>query len=416
MLTSLTLRSIATYPAEGVTVDGLQPVSFIFGANGSGKTTLSNYVAAPNAEGYAECAMQWQGGEPLPVHVYNKRFREQNYLEDIPGVFTMGEASVARMAEIKAKDEELKALKVTATQQRAQKVTYEVQIEAEQTRFIEQLYDLYARPSKATFSPALKGAASKAGFRDKLLQEAKSNTADVSTLEDLRERAALAFGAEPVALEFLPRPDAARLLEVEAAPLWATPIVGKTDVPIAALIGRLKNSDWVNTGRGYLTEGDTCPFCQQQTVTEAFRQQLERFFDESYAKSIKHITDLRNGYAEAAQRLRELTATILTTEQRNPHTKMDVEALAAEVEALRVSLDAAIAAMDTKLKEPSRKVGLPSIASPCERVTARIGQANERISDHNTTVKSINTERISLTRAVWRYLAEESATIRSSHA
>ena len=33
MLTSLTLRSVATYPAEGVTLAGLQPISFIFGSN-----------------------------------------------------------------------------------------------------------------------------------------------------------------------------------------------------------------------------------------------------------------------------------------------------------------------------------------------------------------------------------------------
>lgn len=415
MLTSLTLSSIATYPAQGVTIDGLQPVSFIYGTNGSGKTTLSNYVAAPEAEGYAECAMQWQGGEPLPVHVYNKRFREQNYLEDIPGVFTMGDASVARMAEIKAKEEGRKALADGYRQQKAQKATYEAQIQAEQSRFTDQLWNLYARPCKEAFAPAFKGAATKAGFEDRLLQEAKSNAADVSTLEDLKERAVVAFSAEPVALEFLPRPDAARLLEVETDTVWATPIVGKTDVPIAALIGILSNSDWVNAGRSYLTDSDTCPFCQQQTVTEAFRQQLEQFFDESYAQSLKQLSDLRGEYAAEAHRLRELTATILTTEQRNRHTKLDTEAFAAEVEALRASLEATIAAMDTKLKEPSRKVELPSIASPCERVTDRIHQANERISEHNTTVKSINTERISLTRAVWRYVVEESATIRSSH-
>ena len=39
MPASLTFHSIATCPEEGVTIAGLQPGSFIYGANGSGKTT-----------------------------------------------------------------------------------------------------------------------------------------------------------------------------------------------------------------------------------------------------------------------------------------------------------------------------------------------------------------------------------------
>lgn len=417
MLTSLTLRSVATYPAEGVTIGGLQPISFIFGSNGSGKTTLSNCIANPASDDFKHCELQWANGERLAVHVYNKRFRDGNIRQaDIPGVFTMGEDSVARLEERKTKETGLQGLKATALQQRAQKETYGAQIEAELTRFTDLVWDKHYKPSKDKFAPAFKGAATKAGFRDRLLHEAKTNSAEVSSIEELRERAAVAFKGDPAPLEFLPRPQVARLLELEKNPIWATPIVGKTDVPIAALIGSLENSDWVNTGRGYLNDSDTCPFCQQPTVTEALRQQLEQFFDESYVQSLKSLSDLRGEYTAEAQRLKELAATTLTNEQRNPHTKLDSEAFAAEVEAMRAALDAAIAAMDTKLKEPSRKVELPSVSAPCGRVTARIEQTNERISEHNTTVNSIKTERISLTRAVWRYLVEESETVRNSHA
>jgi wobble nucleotide-excising tRNase len=416
MLTSLTLRSVATYPAEGVTIGGLQPVSFIFGSNGSGKTTLSNCIANPASEDFKHCELQWVNGEWLAVHVYNKRFREANLRQaDIPGVFTMGEDSVARMEERKAKEGERKTLRATAAQQRDKVAEYKGKLEKANEDFTKHVWDTLHKKHKDAFAPAFKRAGYKNTFRDKLLQEAISNTAELSTLEELKDRAAVAFKGDPAPLEFLPRPQAARLLELEQDGIWATPIVGKGDVPIAALIGRLENSDWVNTGRGYLTDSDTCPFCQQPTVTEALRQQLEQFFDESYAQSLKQLSDLRGEYAAEAQRLRELVATTLTAEQRNPHTKLDTEALTAEVEALRAALEAAISAIDTKLKEPSRKVELPSVAAPLERVMARIDTANERISEHNTTVKSIRTERMSLTRAVWRYLIEQSTTVRSTY-
>ncbi len=282
MLTSLTLRSVATYPAEGVTISGLQPVSFIFGSNGSGKTTLSNCIANPASEDFKHCELQWANGERLAVHVYNKRFREANLRQaDIPGVFTMGEDSVGRLEQRKAKEEERKALLVTATQQRANVAEYKGKLEKANEDFTKHEWDTLHKKHKDAFAPAFKGASRTLTFRDKLLQEARSNTAELSTLEELKERAAVAFKGDPAPLEFLPRPQAARLLELEQDGIWATPIVGKGDVPIAALIGRLENSDWVNTGRGYLTDSDTCPFCQQPTVTEALRQQLEQFFDES---------------------------------------------------------------------------------------------------------------------------------------
>lgn len=167
MLTSLTLRSVATYPAEGVAISGLQPISFIFGSNGSGKTTLSNCIASPATEDFKDCEMLWANGEPLAVYVYNKRFREANLRQaDIPGVFTMGEDSVARLEERKAKDEELKTLRATATQQRDKVAEYKANAEKETTRFTDLIWDKHYKPSKDKFAPAFKGASRTLTFRD----------------------------------------------------------------------------------------------------------------------------------------------------------------------------------------------------------------------------------------------------------
>ena len=41
MIRRITVRDVASYGSEGVTLENLQRVNFIYGSNGSGKTTLS---------------------------------------------------------------------------------------------------------------------------------------------------------------------------------------------------------------------------------------------------------------------------------------------------------------------------------------------------------------------------------------
>mgnify|MGYP000203398336 CR=1 FL=1 len=51
-------------------------------------------------------------------------------------------------------------------------------------------------------------------------------------------------------------------------------------------------NDWVNQGRDYIQE-DTCPFCQEKTITDNFKEQLEGFFDETYLKDIGSIKKIK---------------------------------------------------------------------------------------------------------------------------
>lgn len=59
---------------------------------------------------------------------------------------------------------------------------------------------------------------------------------------------------------------------IENHSIWEQKIVGSGDVAIADLIEKLSNEDWVAQGREYLSkDGNACPFCQQKTITEEFK-------------------------------------------------------------------------------------------------------------------------------------------------
>ena len=90
---------VATYQAPAILSD-LRRINFIFGANGTGKTTISRVIA--QTDGHNHCQLEWQGGTPLGVLVYNRDFVDRNFNQNnqLQGVFTLGENQVAAEQEI----------------------------------------------------------------------------------------------------------------------------------------------------------------------------------------------------------------------------------------------------------------------------------------------------------------------------
>ena len=282
MITSITVKNVVSYSPDGVLIENLKPVSFIYGANGSGKTTISNFSASPEQTKYADSSMSWENDQALSIYVYNKEFREQNFFKsNIPGVFTLGKASADQMKSLEEKKEEIKKLRENLRDQLRRLKGFDEQLNSESERLKETLWDLFNKPNKASFGDAFKGSTYKDTFKSRLLQEFKSNSADLVTKEELLEKAKTIFGGRPQEIRLLPFLDFSRLSEIEESEVWGREIVGKADVSISKLIGKLKNSDWVDKGQQFM-EGETCPFCQQETVNVNLRKQLADFFDESY--------------------------------------------------------------------------------------------------------------------------------------
>ena len=90
---------------------------------------------------------------------------------------------------------------------------------------------------------------------------------------------------------------------IETDAIWNKIIIGKSSVDIAKLIQKLNLNDWVNQGKNYIQDNDTCPFCQQETITDNFRGQLESYFDETFTESIKLIEILYQKYMQEFENL-----------------------------------------------------------------------------------------------------------------
>ena len=118
MLESITIRNIATFDREGVQIDNLKEVNFIYGANASGKTTISNYLRNSYDERFNDCCVKWKNDLKLQTLVYNKDFRENNFHGKIAGVFTLGEATAEQIKDIEDKTQRLKTIKEEGTKKK----------------------------------------------------------------------------------------------------------------------------------------------------------------------------------------------------------------------------------------------------------------------------------------------------------
>lgn len=411
MITSINIKNIATFdPVNGVQIDGLKKINFIYGANGCGKTTLSNFLQNPVDEKFTHCTVNWKNEAPLKALVYNKEFRDQNFGKGkLNGVFTLGQATTTEIKVIEDKTEELKFIKSDGVKKRETLNAQKQKKEDLEKEFAEsswkKIYKKYDKEFKEAFVGSMKSGEL---FKNRLLQEFTNNTATLKTLEELREKATTIFGEVPQNITPINTISYDRILDIEIEPVWKKIIVGKADVEIAKLIQKLNINDWVNQGRSFIQEDeDTCPFCQQPTITEDFKNQLENWFDETYLNDIKAVKELKQEYNSLTQNLINELNSIETNQKNFKGTKLNVDKFSAYLKTLISQNTTNSEFLNNKIKEPSRSIELVSLKEQLDFIADLITNANAEIKKHNDIVANFNTEKTNLIQSIWKYIIEE---------
>lgn len=195
MITNIEIKNEASYDQTGQPMDGLKQVNFVFGSNGTGKTTISRVIDDPDK--FTDCNVTWDGGTPREARVYNQDFVAANFGEsnELKGIFTLGEDNkklVQDIADTKAQldtiDADLK--KLTSTLSGADGASGK---KAERDQLMDEFKETcwtYKKKYETTFRKALTGTmGKKAEFATRLRKEAQDKSADLKTLEELKEKA-----------------------------------------------------------------------------------------------------------------------------------------------------------------------------------------------------------------------------------
>ena len=328
MIKSIKLKNCATYPDTGVYIQNCQKINFFYGSNGSGKSTIGNFLRNPTDSQYQDCNIDWGSDPQIDVIVYNREFREKNFKENIAGVFTLGQATID---DIKALDEMKKQREQKNADYITRKNTLEKKKEEENNckeKFKDAAWDKIFKPNDAEFQDAFTGMRNnKERFREEVIKNFQTSHSSSASRENLLLRAKTLFTQKPETCANIPwNIDhlIAEIAEVETAPIWSKIIVGNKDLPIGKFIEKMNNADWVSQGRKYIHDKGVCPFCQQFTITQELRKQLDDFFSGEYEQDVNIITNLIARYRSRTEELLQYVNSLYSTLETYPADRKSV--------------------------------------------------------------------------------------------
>ncbi len=414
-ISQIVLKNAATFDGDGASFKDLNSINFIYGANGSGKITTSSFLKnlAENRieDKFANSKIEWHNDEILKIEVYNKQFKEEQFRNSqVKGIFTLGKKTNENLENIESKKESINKEneKKTKNEKSLQKLKQER--EEKEKDFTDSCWEKLYKKNEEDFKETLEGFKFKKKFKEKILKEFKNNEhneIEIGKLEKLKENIRIVFSknqTELVPLEC----NLTDFDSIENHSIWEQKIVGSGDVAIADLIKKLSNEDWVAQGREYLSkDGNACPFCQKETITEEFKKQLESYFDTSYQESTETIKEKMEDYASRTAEVLERLDEIVKTEQNNLQTKLDTEIFKRIIETLRSKINGNRQKMHDKSKEMSRSFDLESTKNEIKEIRDLIDTANQQIANHNEMIKDIQNQKKICKEQTWKFLVNE---------
>ena len=424
MIKRITIRDVASYDSEGVVFDDLQKVNFVFGGNGTGKTTISRVLEEQNVNGVRKCRVIWDG-KKRHIYVYNKDFRDRNFGEYIPGIFTLGENVIEAEREIEILQTEQEKMMKRAGEVKMKVEAYEKLIKEEEAAIAEKIskevYDIYRKKYGKCLKEHLNSA--EAGqiivegvtHRGNMLLYPSPSTEYHSETE-IKQAYSMLYGDPKLNyLREFYKVDKSidQLVEISEDPIWMKRVVGSEDVAIGHLIEELGMADWVRQGQQKLEEdSDVCPFCQQHTITKGFKKELEKFFDEEYEKAASRILELElKNSAQVQNMLRELDEMkrVIQEQEIEERDFLNVKEFASNAQRLTEMVWSNTRQIMAKKSEPSRRIEMLNIREVAEALKQQIKRTNRTISAYNIMMQNQEREREALYGVIWNNMLLEAS-------
>lgn len=412
MIKTIRMKNVATYASnKDEKLENCAKVNFIYGANGSGKSTISNYLQDMFSPKYSCCSVEWDS-EALPeLVVYNKKFREKNFSGDIAGVFTLGEATIEDKQEL----EELKEKRAYILDQKNRaKDSLKLKLQEKEkcdSDFRNNVWESIFKENEKDFRLVFSGyRGSKEKFASEVISRFGVGHNSTETKANLISRSNSLLTNKPEVcptIEFNISDLITVIKEIEESEMWRKVVVGNKDIPVSKLIEHLNNSDWVNAGRQYINEKtNTCPFCQKETLTEEFKEQLESFFSGEYDTDMQLIKGYISKYQIATEQTIELFKNVIVYEKVIAVGQVDVGLYNAILNELDALFKKNFSLMQTKSKEASQKVNLEKSIEQLTKISEIIRKANKAIDSHNKIVQNYKEEKEKLISDVWIFLLD----------
>ncbi|MEZ8306461.1 AAA family ATPase [Vibrio splendidus] len=292
---SISIKGVASYPPSTPEVlDISKQNTLIFGLNGTGKSTISNFLY--NTDDFQSCSLNIDGNF-TPI-VYNQTFVDENFVNSSmqEGVFTLSKDNAdleARIAERSRLRERLLAVYKEISTKIS---TAEKAITNAKENAIKEVFEKKYLIEATSLEPFLKSFKTpKSKFYEQVKKQQGITNLSINELDEEYQSLNQFDKSLPVTI-VLPTPP---LLSQEDITLLSEPIIGSSNSQLTDFIYELDSQNWVKNGKdNYLEEAQTkCPFCQKETIDEAFRSELSALFDKTYDSNVKKVEAVERSYS-----------------------------------------------------------------------------------------------------------------------
>jgi wobble nucleotide-excising tRNase len=401
MITKITIARVNSYkePTDLITD---KKVNLIYGLNGTGKSTLSNYLYDRQQSCYSKCCIECQSDEE--IFVYNKSFIKENFYESdtLKGIFTLSKRNKEAEEKIQSARIEIDKYKNDKASKKESIGQCRKELTEKKRKVEDMIWEIKTKNSNDIF---VKDCLTGYNTKDKLLTHILSINAPSEepqkTKADLRKEFEILKGNETQKYNALPK-ITYDFEQIESNGLFSKAIVGNENSIVAELIQKLGNSDWVKKGLDYIPQKiedtvQTCPFCQEKTITKRLIEDIQVYFDETYSNNIENLTKLLSDY--------EFGITSVPKKeilQSNPfideEKKIVFENLYNSVVYL---LTGNLERIKSKLQTPSQEITLVGTSDKINSLNQFIDKINVIIKDHNDKINNRTSSLNNIKKQFW---------------
>ena len=406
----INMKNVASYGEGTPPLETEKKINLIYGFNGTGKTTLSDFLYFHKNEEkreFKDCTLEGVGDEKILV--YNQSFIRDNFYDKdtLNGIFTLSRENREAEEAIKKREEEKEMLREEKRKKEANKGELEDKRNTELEKIRDEVWEIKRQYTGGDriLEFCLEGLKSdKKKLFDHIKGTKKSEEQTSKTIEELKSEAQSTIGKNAQKYKEITSIEL-NVRDIESNDIYSQMIIGDEGSPVAELINKLQNSDWVKQGLGYLpndTGGDAeqCPFCQQKTITEHVTNHIRAYFDETYEQKIGEIKRLKEQYEQ--EKLPPIE-----NYRDHPMIKENLDTFENLYNQLQQSLQQNLSQMGTKLNNPSQGIEIHSTEHKLTELNNNLSEIRQRVQDHNLKIENEEQTKEKIKNEFWQIMREK---------
>lgn len=409
MITKINLNNVASYKSL-TALETDKKVNLIYGLNGTGKSTLSNFLNKQGEEKFKKCSVDGLD-ENQEILVYNQSFIQENFFEpeNLKGIFTLSKENKEAETKINNAQKEIEKLESEKEAKDKEFISEESSINQKAENAKNTLWKIKTDYSGGdrVLEFCLDGyKGSKDNLFNYIIELPKLNQKPTKSIDDLKKDLQSISGDNAEKHAYLPK-ISFPIQSVENEPIFTKQIVGNENSSVSQLIKELGNSDWIKTGLQYLPlepiqENETCPFCQEKTISNTLVENIKSYFDASYEADISSLKTFSQEYTITIESIPNKA-----TFETNPKFETNKKDFEIKYNNFKKIVDDNKKLIDDKIKTPSVSITLQSSTIALDELNEIILKINTVVEEHNKNIDQKTTVKTNLKTTFWQIMRWE---------